>query len=112
LHENSVATLHLVHAETGVVFRSCGGGGAGVDTLTFSPTGRRLASSGERRSLRVWGVDDGQEILVLQGLDSQISALAFSRDGLSLAASTGAGSVNVYSGSMPQWWWIQAATDR
>lgn len=112
VHENSVATLHFVRAETGEVIRSCGGGGAGIDTLAFSPSGRRVASSGERRSLRVWGVDDGQELLVLRDLDGPVTALAFSPDGLSLSAHTYNATTYVYSGSMPRWWWLQSSAGR
>ena len=51
-----------------------------VFDLSFSPDGRRLASSGADGRALLWDVETGQELASFEGL-----ALDFSPDGLTLA---------------------------
>jgi len=56
------------------------GGGAPVSAI-FSPDGRRLATWTWDNVLRVWDVDTGASIAVLDGHTDGISSAAFSPDG-------------------------------
>jgi len=64
-----------------------------VTCLAYSPDGRWLASGSDDRTLRLWDVDTGQPCGLVE-LDTQIKALAFAPDGLSLF--TGNGTTSCY----------------
>jgi WD40 repeat protein len=63
-----------------------------VSSVVFSPDGRRLVSAGEM--VKVWDVASGQELRTLKGL-TRINSVAFSPDGMWLAAGGGDGTVKL-----------------
>jgi WD40 repeat protein len=73
-------------------FRSALGG------LTFSPDGKRLATTGDMidHSVRVWDAQTGREILTLKGHRQHILGVAFSPDGKRLASASGTPTVKVW----------------
>jgi WD40 repeat protein/serine/threonine protein kinase len=62
---------------------------------TFSPGGEHLATS-EGRTVRVWNAATGQEILTPSSLEGIVTRIAYSPDGLRLAAASQGGSVKVW----------------
>ena len=60
--------------------------------MAFSPDGRRLATAGEDRKVKIWDTASGHEVLTLSGHTDMIYSVAFSPDGRHLA-SAGAGTV-------------------
>jgi hypothetical protein len=52
----------------------------------LAPDGRRLASGGKDRTLRLWDLRAGKEIGKVEALDDEISGLAFAPDGKTLAS--------------------------
>jgi WD40 repeat protein len=54
--------------------------------LTFSPDGRRLASTGPDHTVKLWDMATGQEVLILRGHSAPVCAVAFSTDGRRLAS--------------------------
>lgn len=57
-----------------------------VRAMAFSPDGKRIASGGVDRIVRVWAADDGRETLRLNGHQGQIESVRFSSDGKRLAS--------------------------
>jgi WD40 repeat protein len=60
----------------------------GVDGLAFAPNGRMLATGSADRTVRLWDVNSGRELLRLQGHTDRVLAVAFNPDGRTLATSS------------------------
>jgi WD40 repeat protein len=60
-------------------------GAAGVDSLSYSPDGRRIASGSMDNAIRVWEAETGAELLTLEGHSSWVRAVAYSPDGRHIA---------------------------
>jgi WD40 repeat protein len=59
-----------------------------ITGLSFTPDGRRLASSGRDHTIRIWDVASGTEILTLRGELDFVNGLAFSPNGHLLASAS------------------------
>jgi WD40 repeat protein len=66
-----------------------------VRDVAFSPDGKRIASVGEDRVVRVWDPIDGRELLTIKGHAAEIAAVAFSPDGKWLATGSNDRSVTI-----------------
>lgn len=74
-----------------------------VFTLKFSPNGTRLASSGRDGSVKIWELEQGQEVLSLRGRDPRaLLDLRFSPDGNSLVTVGVSGQLLVWSAATPR----------
>ena len=60
-------------------------GGLGV---AFTPDGRRIATSGLDRTVRIWEAETGQEVFTLRGHTNGVISVAFSADGRLATGST------------------------
>jgi len=72
-----------------------------VTCLAFSPLGRRLASGGQDRMVRVWDTATGTELLVLEGHTDSITDVDWSHDGRKIASSSMDGTVRIWEA----WGW-------
>src|SRR5262249_27349382 len=59
-----------------------------VNSVAFSPDGKRLASASADRTVKVWDAASGQELLTLRGHTSEVISAAFSPDGKRLASAS------------------------
>jgi WD40 repeat protein/serine/threonine protein kinase len=66
------------HARDTVVRFSHGGN---VDSMAFSPDGKRIVSGSEDGAVKVWDAETGREMLTLEGHAYPVSSVSFSPDG-------------------------------
>jgi WD40 repeat protein len=57
-----------------------------VFSVAYSPDGKSLASGSQDKSVRVWDVASGREVLRLDGHSDMVARVAFSPDGKNLAS--------------------------
>jgi WD40 repeat protein len=68
-----------------------------MNSVTFSPDGKRLAIGGDgNEAVKLWDLDSLQELLTLEGQGSTFNNVAFSPDGNVLAASNGQGILHLW----------------
>ena len=77
----------LWDAATGHHLRTLVGHWRPLESLTYSPNGKQLASGGHDYSVRVWDAITGRHLLTLRSHNSQVSHVAYSPDGRYLATS-------------------------
>jgi WD40 repeat protein len=77
------STIRIWDADTGRQIRSFGA--AGVDSLSYSPDGRRIASGSMDNAVRLWEAETGAKLLTLEGRSSWVRAVAYSPDGARIA---------------------------
>ena len=66
-----------------------GHGDGEVCSVCFSADGRRLASSGADRTVRLWDVETGACVKTLEGHGDKVWSVSFSRDGRMVASCSG-----------------------
>jgi WD40 repeat protein/serine/threonine protein kinase len=67
-----------------------------VISVAFSTDGRRLASAGSDRIVRLWDTTTGQEVFTLRGHEGAVGRVLFSPDGQHLASSSSDGTVRIW----------------
>jgi WD40 repeat protein/predicted Zn-dependent protease len=60
-----------------------------VSSVAFSPDGKRLASGSSDKTVKVWNVQTGQDILTFKGHTSPVLSVAFSPNGRRLVSCSG-----------------------
>lgn len=96
LIEEAGASVRVWELVTGESTQPVKGLKASVGRVTFSPDGKRLATAGSDKVVRVWDVEAGKELAALPNPD-RVAVVAFSADGKSLAAGCSDGSVRIWA---------------
>ena len=88
--------LVLIDAVTGQILKTLEGHRDYVYHVAFSPDGKRLASCGYDRQIRVWDVASGKPTGVFKEHTEAVYAVAFSPDGTLLASAAADRSVKIW----------------
>jgi WD40 repeat protein len=75
------AQIRLWNVEDGKLVRQFPGHLNSVQSLTFSPDGKMLASAGHDARAKLWDVATGKRLHQLRGADAQFQSVAFSPNG-------------------------------
>lgn len=73
-----------------------------VTSVAFSPDGRRVASSGHDRAVRLWNAETLREVAVLRGHEGEVFAVVFSPDGTTLASAGSDRTVRLWDVTPPE----------
>jgi WD40 repeat protein len=73
-----------------------------VACATTSPDGRRIATGGEDKTVRIWEAASGVPLLTLEGHSDTIKELAFSADGQKIASVSHDNTVRVWYAPAPR----------
>ena len=57
-----------------------------VNSVSFSPDGKRIASGSQDRTIRLWDASTGEELHTLKGHTSLVLSVSFSPDGTRIAS--------------------------
>jgi WD40 repeat protein/serine/threonine protein kinase len=66
--------------------------------MAFSPDGKRLATGGEKHTVKIWDVQTGEELRTLPGHRGDVYTVAFSPDGRWIASGSEDSTVKVWDG--------------
>lgn len=94
--EDTGASVRVWELGTGRDTQPVKGLKTSVGRVVFSPDGKRLATAGADKVVRVWDVETGKELAALSCPD-RVAAVAFSPDGKSLAAGSKDGSIRIWA---------------
>ena len=72
------------------------GHGEAVHSVAFSPDGKRLASTGLDRTVKLWDIGADQELATLKGNGNRYASVTFSPDGKMLASGSDDGAVRLW----------------
>ncbi|MBL7187157.1 MAG: protein kinase [Phycisphaerae bacterium] len=67
-----------------------------VYTVAYSPDGKRIASAGVERTIKIWDVASGDEVMTLRGHENWIWWIAFSPDGRRIVSSSNDKTIKVW----------------
>ena len=75
---------------------------ASVNSVSFSPDGRIVASASDDGTVKLWNVATGENIATLAGHTQSVTAVAFSPDGRTLASGSWDGTVKLWNAATRQ----------
>lgn len=90
------AALAMVALAQGAEPRLLGPHGEDILALAFSPDGALLASGANDGTVKVWGVETGEELWVLEGHTRSVVSVAWNPEGTVLASGSDDGTVRLW----------------
>jgi WD40 repeat protein/serine/threonine protein kinase len=86
----------LYDGRTGALVHRLRGHDSTVRALAFGPRGRRLASVGHDRKLRIWDLAEGKELYSVVAHEQRVPVVAFSADGQTVVTTAPDGSTRFW----------------
>lgn len=68
----------------------------GINSVSFSPDGRYLASGSSDNTIKLWDVSNGQELQTFEGHSQPVNSISYSPDGRYLASGSRDGTVKLW----------------
>jgi WD40 repeat protein len=68
-----------------------------VKSVSFSPDGQTLATGSDDKTIKLWNVATGKEILTLQGHQKSVKSVSFSPDGQTLATGSDDNTIKLWN---------------
>ena len=91
-------TAALVQAVYGVSERnSLAGHQDAVNSVSFSPDGKTIASVSWDKTIKLWTVADGKELRTLSGHQDAVNSVSFSPDGKTIASASGDKTIKLWN---------------
>jgi WD40 repeat protein len=76
--------------------RTLAGHSQAVTSVAFSPNGKQLATASWDKSIKLWDVAEGREVLSLKGHTENVFSVVFAPDGKTLVSSSADGKVKLW----------------
>ncbi|MEH1951676.1 MAG: AAA-like domain-containing protein [Nostoc sp.] len=92
--EVELTLLHTIHNIA--VPNTLGGHAKGVNSVSFSPNGKILASASSDNTVRLWDIATGKEIKTLTGHTKGVNSVSFSPNGKILASASSDNTVRLW----------------
>jgi len=73
------------------------GHASGVNSVSFSPHGKQIASGSRDNTVKLWNVDTGELLKTLSGHASEVSSVSFSPDGKRIASGSSDNTVKLWN---------------
>ena len=67
-----------------------------MDDVAFHPGGNRVATCSGDKTIRIWDVATGQEILTLKGHTSEVRSIRFLEAGRKLMSASNDGTIRIW----------------
>ena len=68
-----------------------------ITSVAYSPDGKFIASGSYDKTVRIWNLEDGKEILKLEGHQKDITSVAYSPDGKFIASGCADKTVRIWN---------------
>jgi WD40 repeat protein len=94
LAESAIVSVRDVN--TGRLLLLLKGHASDVESVVYSPDGKRLASASRDKTVKVWDANKGRELLTLEGHDGHVLSVCFNPKGNRLASASVDGTVRVW----------------
>ena len=70
--------IRLWDVQTGISLQTLSGSGQEVNSIVFSPDGKKFATANNARDVRLWDTQTGENIGMLEGHKDPVKSVVFS----------------------------------